>query len=120
MISHEEYLEALKKVKLFHLQLEKEIVKVKITDSNAAGKGILELLAQNASNRLFHAVKYFLELETSYRKIPYPSAEDVPVIFFTEEYTIKQLKPVRNLGNSTLVLLNSILRNAGYSTLREF
>lgn len=123
MINKEEYLEALTKVELFQLQLEKMKSEVRIeqkTNKNyAGGREILELLAENATDRLVNPIKCFLEFETSYQKIPFSSADDITVSFFVEKYSIKQLKSVINLGSRGLTQLNRILRNAGYNLLRD-
>lgn len=122
MINKEEYLEALTKVELFQLQLEKKKVETKIEqkiNKNHGGRGILELLTENATDRLVNPIKCFLEFETSYQKIPFTSADDITVNFFVEKYSIKQLKSVINLGSSGLMLLNRILWNAGYKLLKE-
>lgn len=124
MINKEEYLEALTKVELFQLQLEKKQVETrieqKIDKNHPGGRGILELLTENATDRLVNPIKCFLEFETSYKKIPFTSADDITVLFFVEKYSIKQLKSVINLGSSGLMLLNRILWNAGYTLLKEY
>ncbi|MCX2454309.1 hypothetical protein OQX61_23770 [Pedobacter sp. PLR] len=95
------------------------IIEQKINKNHAAGRGILELLTENATDRLINPIKSFLEFETSYQKMPFTSVDDITVTFFVEKYSIKQLKSVLNLGNRGLMLLNRILRNAGYDLLRE-
>lgn len=103
--------------------LEKKEVEIrmeqKINKNHAGGRGILELLIENATDRLVNPIKCFLEFETSYQKIPFTSADDITVTFFVEKYSMKQLKSVINLGSRSLKLLNRILWNAGYDLLRE-
>ncbi|WP_316751569.1 hypothetical protein [Pedobacter gandavensis] len=123
MINKEEYLEALAKVDLFQLQLEKKGVETrieqKINKNHAGGRRILELLIENATDRLVNPIKCFLEFEISYQKTPFTSVDDITVTFFVEKYSMKQLKSVINLGSGSLMLLNRILWKAGYDILRE-
>jgi len=123
-ISYEEYLEALEKIKKFHFQMQKEVEQVKDlikTDDDPINDiGIIGLLQEKASARLIYGVKYFLELETAYKKIPYATPEAVPISFFVKRYTLKHLRAIRNMGTGSLILFNKILLDAGFNRLKEF
>jgi hypothetical protein len=122
MITYDEYLEALVKVKSFRYQLENEAAEsyIKASPDPIPDIGIVGLLQEKASARLIYGIKYFLKLETAYAKIPYATAEAVPISFFVEHYTLKHLRLLRNMGTGSLILLNKILLDAGHNGLKDF
>ncbi|QIL38221.1 hypothetical protein G7074_02370 [Pedobacter sp. HDW13] len=117
-ITYNEYLEALEKVNIFHRQVQRELaeagVSVKKYENNTADGNLISLLQKRGSKRMLYAITSFLQSESIYNKIPFLSIEEVSIAFFVGKYTLNQLKSIRNLGPSSLLLLNKILLDAGY------
>lgn len=122
-IGYDEYLEALAKVNRFHAQFKNDVQEVKdylrVISDSVRQEGIIGLLRVGASARLINGVKFFLEMEIDYAKIPYTRAEAVPVSFFLERYTLKDIKALRNMGTASINVFNKILVEAGYDRLSD-
>jgi len=117
-INYNEYLEALEKINIFHRQIQHTLTTIglaaKSSEINASEPTLIDFLQKHATDRLLCAVKFFLESETAYRKIPFSSVEEISIAFFAENYTLNRLKTIRGLGPKSLLLLREILLKAGY------
>jgi len=120
-IGYKEYLDALEKVNLFHVQLKNEELVARAATENPQIKNIkeyvLDVLKKHSNIRTVNALSLFLESEIKNRKIPFLSPAEVPCEFFVEQYAFGELKNIRGIGINSFLSLQKILQEAGFTLL---